>query len=120
MASREFILKFRALSSIDDPPCISMQRIHILKHAFMQPFITEENINPLGQPGRLLASWIETALEFLHIKHETMVLALKKKNVLGSIDRLATEWPKKKEMLQAGFLFFQFTPTVSPEVRICL
>ena len=50
----------------------------------------------LSNAGRLLASWIDGALEYTVLKHEVLVLRLRSNKVHDRIKELSAAWPKKK------------------------
>jgi hypothetical protein len=52
-----------------------------VKNDFIERVITQDTNESLSNAGRLLASWIDGALEYTVLKHEVIVLQLKSNNV---------------------------------------
>lgn len=63
----------------------------------------------MSNAGRLLASWIDGALEYTVLKHEVIVLQLKSNNVQVRIKKLAALWPRKKEFIEGAYKILLFT-----------
>lgn len=72
---------------MDMIPDINLAQIKRVKSDFIDPLLTnnQENVQRLGNAGRLLGSWIDGVLEYTILKHEVVVLRLKNKRVLEKI-----------------------------------
>ena len=72
---------------MDMIPDINLAQIKRVKSDFIDPLLTnnQENVQRLGNTGRLLGSWIDGVLEYTILKHEVVVLRLKNKRVLEKI-----------------------------------
>lgn len=78
---------FRNMCQMDMIPDINLAQIKRVKSDFIDPLLTnnQENVQRLGNAGRLLGSWIDGVLEYTILKHEVVVLRLKNKRVLEKI-----------------------------------
>lgn len=76
---------------MDVIPELEISWIKIVKNEFIDVLITGngDNIQRLGNAGRLLSSWIDGVLEYTILKHEVLVLRLKNKQVLDKIQAVS-------------------------------
>jgi hypothetical protein len=83
----DFRSRFEALCQMDIIPEIDISEIKLIKMALIDPLVTnnQEQVQRLGNAGRLLSSWIDGVLEYTILKHEVVVLRLKNKRVLEKI-----------------------------------
>jgi hypothetical protein len=72
---------------MDVMPEIEISAIKMIKTNFIDVLLTgnQEQVQRLGNAGRLLSSWIDGVLEYTILKHEVVVLRLKNKRVLEKI-----------------------------------
>ena len=75
------------MCQMDMIPDINLSQIKRVKSDFIDPLLTnnQENVQRLGNAGRLLGSWIDGVLEYTILKHEVVVLRRKNKRVLEKI-----------------------------------
>ena len=96
---------------MDVIPDITLNQIRNIKENLIDPLIqaNPENIQRLGNAGRLVSSWIDGILEYTILKHEVVVLRLKNKRVLDKIKAVSEQWPKKKEFIEGAYKLLLFT-----------
>jgi hypothetical protein len=96
---------------MDMIPDINLAQIKQVKNDFIDPLLTnnQENVQRLGNAGRLLGSWIDGVLEYTILKHEVVVLRLKNKRVLEKIQAVSQLWPKKKEFIEGAYKLLLFS-----------
>ena len=82
-----------------------------MKSEFIDVLLTNnsEQVQRLGNAGRLLGSWIDGILEYTILKHEVVVLRLKNKRVLERIQAVSQLWPKKKEFIEGAYKILLFS-----------
>jgi hypothetical protein len=82
---------FRNMCQMDSIPDINLQQIKQVKSEFIDVLLTNnsEQVQRLGNAGRLLGSWIDGILEYTILKHEVVVLRLKNKRVLERIQAVS-------------------------------
>ena len=90
-------------------PEISLGQMKKLKADLIEPLLTQELIEPLSNSGRLLNSWLEGALEFSVLKHEVIVLKIKYNSVMGKIQIISEQWPKRKRFIEGAYKVLLFT-----------
>lgn len=102
---------FRNMCQMDMIPDINLAQIKQVKSNFIDPLLTnnQENVQRLGNAGRLLGSWIDGVLEYTILKHEVVVLRLKNKRVLEKIQHVSQLWPKKKEFIEGAYKLLLFS-----------
>lgn len=102
---------FRDMCQMDSIPDISLQQIKRVKAEFIDVLLTNnsEQVQRLGNAGRLLGSWIDGILEYTILKHEVVVLRLKNKRVLERIQAVSQLWPKKKEFIEGAYKILLFS-----------
>jgi hypothetical protein len=81
---------------MDTIPEITLGQMKTAKNDFMERVISRETTDALGNAGRLLASWLDGALEYTVLKHEVIVLRMRSNKVHDRIRELAALWPRKK------------------------
>jgi hypothetical protein len=109
MLTDDFKARFTAFCQMDHIPEISLQQMKTVKNDFIERVITPDTTETLGNAARLLASWIDGALEYTVLKHEVIVLRLKSNNVQVRIKKLSDLWPKKKEFIEGAYKILLFT-----------
>jgi hypothetical protein len=67
-----------------------------------------------------MASWLDAILEFTVLKHEALILSVKKQNILQKIKHISIEWPRKKQFIERAYKILLFTKRVKPEINITL
>jgi hypothetical protein len=81
MLTNDFKTRFTLFCQMDNIPEISLAQMKTVKNDFIERVITQDTNESLSNAGRLLASWIDGALEYTVLKHEVIVLQLKSNNV---------------------------------------
>jgi hypothetical protein len=109
MLTDDFKTRFTAFCQMDHIPEISLSQMKTVKNDFIERVITPDTSETLGNAARLLASWIDGALEYTVLKHEVIVLRLKSNNVQARIKKLSDLWPKKKEFIEGAYKILLFT-----------
>ena len=111
MLKDEFKDKFRNMCGMDVIPEITISQIKVVKASFIDVLLTgnTEQVQRLGNAGRLLGSWIDGVLEYTILKHEVVVLRLKNKKVLERIQAVSALWPKKKEFIEGAYKILLFS-----------
>jgi hypothetical protein len=95
---------------MDHIPDITLQQMKNAKTDFIERIITGTDISDqLSNAARLLASWVDGALEYTVLKHEVIVLRLKSKKVHDKIRELSSLWPRKKEFIEGAYKILLFT-----------
>jgi hypothetical protein len=56
----------------------------------------------------LLVSWLDGIFEFTILKHEVVVLRIKKDRVVKAIEKVSSEWPKKKQFIEGAYKLILF------------
>jgi len=90
-------------------PEISLGQMKKLKADLIEPLVTQILVEPLGNSGRLVSSWLEGALEFTVLKHEVIVLKIKYNAVVNKITLISAEWPKRKTFIEGAYKILLFT-----------
>jgi hypothetical protein len=67
-----------------------------------------------------MASWLDAILEFTVLKHEALILTVKKQNILQKIKNISIEWPKKKQFIERAYKILLFTKRVKPEINLTM
>jgi hypothetical protein len=109
MLTDDFKTRFTAFCQMDHIPEISLSQMKTVKNDFIERVISPDTTETLGNAARLLASWIDGALEYTVLKHEVIVLRLKSNNVQARIKKLSDLWPKKKEFIEGAYKILLFT-----------
>lgn len=100
---------FTQMCQMDTIPDISLCQMKSIKSGFMEPLLTQEVMDSLGNAARLLSSWIDGALEYTILKHEVIVLRIKNNKVQHRIKEISTLWPRKKEFIEGAYKILIFT-----------
>ena len=110
MLTDAFKQTFTQFCQMDHIPEISLSQMKTVKNDFIERVITGPEVTEtLGNAARLLASWIDGALEYTVLKHEVIVLRLKANNVQMRIKKISDLWPKKKEVIEGAYKILLFT-----------
>lgn len=109
MRSEEFMARFTLFCQMDTIPEISLGQMRAAKTEFMERVISREATEALGNAGRLLASWLDGALEYTVLKHEVIVLRMRSNKVHDQIKQLAALWPRKKQFIEGAYKVLLFT-----------
>jgi hypothetical protein len=110
MLTDAFKQTFTQFCQMDHIPEISLSQMKTVKNDFIERVITGPEVTEtLGNAARLLASWIDGALEYTVLKHEVIVLRLKANNVQMRIKKISDLWPKKKEFIEGAYKILLFT-----------
>ena len=94
---------------MENIPEISLSQIKLIKSNFIDVLLLNDNVQRLGNAGRLLGSWIDGILEYTILKHEVVVLRLKNQKVLERIQAVSSLWPKKKEFIEGAYKILLFS-----------
>jgi len=81
----------------------------VVKSDFIERVVTPEITDSFGNAARLLASWVDGALEYTVLKHEVIVLRLKANKVQDRIKEVSQKWPRKKEFIEGAYKILLFT-----------
>ncbi len=118
MVTPEFKTAFTLVCQMDSIPEVSLQQMKCVKGNFIEKVVSgPESIEELGNAARLLASWIDGALEYTILKHEVIVLRLKHNQVLAKIRAISTHWPRKKEFIEGAYKILLFTKNTRKQVN---
>lgn len=120
MKSDEFSEIYNKISEIDTIPKLSFQQMRIIKTEYMDRFCQSDTLSQLTNSARIMASWLDAILEFTVLKHEALILTVKKQNILQKIKNISIEWPKKKQFIERAYKILLFTKRVKPEINITL
>ena len=74
MVTPGFRQLFTNLCQMDTIPDVTLGQMKSVKADFMERILTSEALDSLGNAARLLASWLDGALEYTVLKHEVIVL----------------------------------------------
>ncbi len=91
-----------------------------IKENFIERVVPAGTTDSLGNAARLLASWVDGALEYTVLKHEVIVLRLKSNKVHGRIKELSALWPKKKEFIEGAYKILLFTKNQRRQVTLTI
>ena len=94
--------------------------MRIIKTEYIDRFCTPNTLSDLTNSARLLASWLDAILEFTVLKHEALILTVKKQNILTKIKSISIEWPKRKQFIERAYKILLFTKRVRPEINLTL
>ena len=94
---------------MDTIPEITLGQMKIVKGDFIERVINPEITDQLGNAARLLASWVDGALEYTVLKHEVIVLRMRSNKVHQKIKELSAKWPKKKSFIEGAYKILLFT-----------
>ena len=120
MLTNDFKTRFTHFCQMDNIPEISLAQMKAVKNDFIERVITQDVTENLSNAGRLLASWIDGALEYTVLKHEVIVLQLKSNNVQIRIKKLAALWPRKKEFIEGAYKILLFTKNQRRQVTYAI
>lgn len=120
MQSEEYEEIYKKISEIDTIPKLSFQQMKIIKTEYMDRFWRSDSLNGLTNSARIMASWLDAILEFTVLKHEALILSVKKQNILQKIKHISIEWPRKKQFIERAYKILLFTKRVKPEINITL
>lgn len=120
MKSEEFSEIYNKISEIDTIPKLSFQQMRIIKTEYMDRFCQSDTLSQLTNSARIMASWLDAILEFTVLKHEALILTVKKQNIIQKIKNISIEWPKKKQFIERAYKILLFTKRVKPEINITL
>ena len=81
MITEHFKDRFTNFCQMDTIPDISLQQMKVVKSEFIERVVNPEVTDSFGNAARLLASWVDGALEYTVLKHEVIVLRLKANKV---------------------------------------
>lgn len=109
MVTPGFRQLFTNLCQMDTIPDVTLGQMKSVKADFMERILTSEALDSLGNAARLLASWLDGALEYTVLKHEVIVLRLRSNKVHMRIKELAAIWPKKKSFIEGAYKILLFT-----------
>jgi hypothetical protein len=94
---------------MDTIPDITLAQMKSAKSDFMEPVLTPDALDLLGNAARLLASWLDGALEYTVLKHEVIVLRMKSNKVHSKIKEISSLWPRKKSFIEGAYKIMLFT-----------
>uniref|UniRef100_A0A7S3J384 Uncharacterized protein n=1 Tax=Euplotes harpa TaxID=151035 RepID=A0A7S3J384_9SPIT len=120
MRSEEFEAIYKRISQIDTLPKLSFQQMRIIKTEYMDRFLGQDTLTGLTNSARIMASWLDAVLEFTVLKHEALILTVKKQNVMQKIRNVSLVWPKKKDFIERAYKIMLFTKRVRPEINVTL
>lgn len=120
MVSEEFKAKFTKICQMDVIPEISLGQMKTVKSEFIERIITPETTDSLGNAARLLASWVDGALEYTVLKHEVIVLRLRSNKVHLRIKELSLLWPRKKQFIEGAYKILLFTKNQRRQVTCAI
>jgi hypothetical protein len=80
-----------------------------VKSDFIERVVVPEVTERMGNAARLLASWVDGALEYTVLKHEVVVLRLKSNKVHDRIKQVSSLWPRKKEFIEGAYKILLFS-----------
>ena len=105
---------------MDTIPEITLGQMKTVKSDFMERIINPETNEALGNAGRLLASWLDGALEYTVLKHEVIVLRMRSNKVHDRIKELSSLWPKKKQFIEGAYKILLFTKNQRRQVTVAI
>lgn len=120
MVSEEFKAKFTQICQMDVIPDISLGQMKTVKSEFIERIISPETTDSLGNAARLLASWVDGALEYTVLKHEVIVLRLRCNKVHLRIKELSLLWPRKKQFIEGAYKILLFTKNQRRQVTCAI
>ena len=120
MKTEEFEEIYKRISQMDTIPKLSFQDMRVIKTDYIDRFCTQETLTSLTNSARLLASWLDAILEFTVLKHEALILTVKKQNILQKIKNISIEWPKRKQFIERAYKILLFTKRVRPEINMTM
>ena len=120
MITEEFRVRFTQLCHMDTIPEITLGQMKTVKSDFMERIINPETNEALGNAGRLLASWLDGALEYTVLKHEVIVLRMRSNKVHDRIKELSSLWPKKKQFIEGAYKILLFTKNQRRQVTVAI
>jgi hypothetical protein len=120
MISDHFKEKFINFCQMDTIPDISLQQMKTVKSDFIERVVTSDVTDNFGNAARLLASWVDGALEYTVLKHEVIVLRLKANKVREKINDVSKLWPKKKEFIEGAYKILLFTKNQRRQVNFTI
>jgi hypothetical protein len=120
MQSDEFEDIYKRISQIDTIPKLSFQQMRQIKTEYMDVFCRPEILSQLTNSARIMASWLDAILEFTVLKHEALILTVKKQNILQKIKNISIEWPRKKQFIERAYKILLFTKRVKLEINITM
>lgn len=94
MKTEEFETIYLRISQIDTLPKLNFQQMKVIKTDYIDRLLSPESISQLSNSARIMASWLDAILEFTVLKHETLILTVKKKNIIQKIKNVSQMWPK--------------------------
>ena len=81
MLTEDFRSRFVHFCQMDTIPDITLQQMKAVKSDFIERVVNQDVTDNFGNAARLLASWVDGALEYTVLKHEVIVLRLKANKV---------------------------------------
>lgn len=117
MLTDTFRGKFVNFCQMETIPDISLQQMKIVKSDFIERVVTPEVTDSFGNAARLMASWVDGALEFTVLKHEVIVLRMKSNKVHERIREVSSMWPRKKEFIEGAYKILLFTKNQRRQVN---
>lgn len=120
MKTEDFGEIYMRISRIDTIPKLSFQQMRIIKTDYVDRFCQGETLVNLTNSARIMASWLDAILEFTVLKHEALILTVKKQNILQKIKNISIEWPKKKQFIERAYKILLFTKRVKPEINLTM
>ncbi len=109
MLTNGFREKFLHFCQMDTIPDITLQQMKLVKSDFIERVVSSDVTEYFGNAARLLASWVDGALEYTVLKHEVIVLRLKANKVHEKIREVSRMWPRKKEFIEGAYKILLFT-----------
>ena len=94
MKTDEFEMIYRRISQIDTIPKLNFQQMKVIKTDYIDRFLIHDTLSQLTNSARIMASWLDAVLEFTVLKHEALILTVKKQNVIQKIKNVSLLWPK--------------------------
>jgi hypothetical protein len=109
MLTEDFKSRFTHFCQMDNIPDITLQQMKAVKTDFIERVITPDINDSLSNAARLLASWVDGALEYTVLKHEVVVLRLKANKVHARIKEVSSLWPRKKDFIEGAYKILIFS-----------
>lgn len=91
-----------------------------IKTDYIDRFLVPDTLSQLTNSARIMASWLDAVLEFTVLKHEALILTVKKQNVIQKIKNVSLLWPKKKDFIERAYKILLFTKRVRPEINLTM
>ena len=120
MKTRDFEVIYRWISQIDTIPKLNFQQMKTIKTDYIDRFLVPDTLSQLTNSARIMASWLDAVLEFTVLKHEALILTVKKQNVIQKIKNVSLLWPKKKDFIERAYKILLFTKRVRPEINLTM